>query len=106
MLKTTWHVFVVAFVGYSLYGSFMASKEASQKFPYKPIRVIVPYSPGGGTDTFVRIINKAIKDEKLMPHPMVVVNKPGGATTIGSSFVKYSKPDGYTMLCLHEALMT
>ncbi|MCM8535876.1 MAG: tripartite tricarboxylate transporter substrate-binding protein [Lentisphaeraceae bacterium] len=106
MLKTAWHIFVVAFVGYSLYGSFIASKEASQKFPYKPIRVVVPYNPGGGTDTFVRIINKAIKDEKLMPHPMVVVNKPGGATTIGSSYVKYSKPDGYTMLCLHEALMT
>ena len=106
MFKALWHVCVVAFVAYSVYGSYMANKDRSDQYPKKPLTVVVPYAAGGGTDTFVRIIDKAIKDEKLMPHSFVVMNKPGGATTIGSSFVRYAKPDGYTILCLHEALMT
>ena len=105
-MKYLWHGLVAIFVGYSIYGNYMAERDKQTGYPYKPIKVIVPYNPGGGTDTFVRIINKAIKDDELMPHAFVVVNKPGGATTIGSSYVKYAKPDGYTMLCLHEALMT
>ncbi|MCM8528557.1 MAG: tripartite tricarboxylate transporter substrate-binding protein [Lentisphaeraceae bacterium] len=105
-MKYTWHIGVIVFVAFSVYGSFMASKNREGVYPERPIKVIVPYNPGGGTDTFVRIINKAIQDEKLLPQPIVVVNKPGGATTIGSSFVRYARPDGYTILCLHEALMT
>ncbi|NQZ59773.1 MAG: tripartite tricarboxylate transporter substrate binding protein, partial [Lentisphaeraceae bacterium] len=84
----------------------MASKNRGSTYPLKPINVVIPYAAGGGTDTFVRFINKAIRDGNMMSQPMVVVNKPGGSTTIGSSFVKYAKPDGYTVLCLHEALMT
>ncbi|MEM7394951.1 MAG: tripartite tricarboxylate transporter substrate binding protein, partial [Verrucomicrobiota bacterium] len=106
MIQKIWHVCVFGFVAYAVYGSYVAAKTRGSEYPQKPIKVIVPFNPGGGTDTFVRFINKAIKDEQLMPHPLVVVNKPGGATTIGSSYVKYAKPDGYTMLCLHEAMMT
>ncbi len=75
------------------------------EFPRKPIRVVVPFQPGGGSDTFARIVQKAINDYELMPQPLVVVNKPGGGTSIGSSYVKDARPDGYTALCLHEALM-
>jgi tripartite-type tricarboxylate transporter receptor subunit TctC len=106
MIEKMWHVCVFAFVAYAVCASHSAAKKRGAEYPQKPIKVIVPFNPGGGTDTFVRFINKAIKDQKLMPHSLVVVNKPGGATTIGSSYVKYSKPDGYTILCLHEALMT
>ena len=106
MIKKTWHICVVVFVAYAAYGSYIASKNRGTEYPQKPINVVIPYAAGGGTDTFVRFINKAVRDEKMMPQPIVVVNKPGGATTIGSSFVKYAKPDGYTVLCLHEALMT
>lgn len=75
------------------------------EYPRKPIRVVVPFQPGGGSDTFVRIVQKSINDYELMPQPLVVVNKPGGGTSIGSSYVKDARPDGYTVLCLHEALM-
>ena len=105
-MKYAWHISVLAFVAFSVYGTFVASKNREGVYPERPIKVIVPYNPGGGTDTFVRILNKAIQDEKLLPQPIVVVNKPGGDTTIGSSFVRYARPDGYTILCLHEALMT
>ena len=105
-MKIAWHISVALFVLISIIGTYLASQKQEKAYPYKPVKVIIPYNPGGGTDTFVRILNKAIKDDKIMAHPLVVVNKPGGSTTIGSSFVKYAKPDGYTMLCLHEALMT
>ncbi|MDA1069078.1 MAG: tripartite tricarboxylate transporter substrate-binding protein [Verrucomicrobia bacterium] len=75
------------------------------EYPRKPIRVVVPFAPGGGSDTFVRIVQKAINDYELMSQPLVVVNKPGGGTSIGSSYVKDARADGYTVLCLHEALM-
>ena len=105
-MKIAWHIIVCSFIAFSIIGTIIASKEKGGVYPERPIKVIVPYNAGGGTDTFVRIINKAIQDNELLPQPLVVVNKPGGATTIGSSYVRYSRADGYTILCLHEALMT
>ena len=105
-MKYFWHGLVISIVITSVVGTFLASKKKSGVYPERPIKVIVPYNAGGGTDTFVRLINQAIKKEKLLQTPLVVVNKPGGATTIGSSYVRYARPDGYTVLCLHEALMT
>ena len=105
-MKYIWHGLVITMVALSVIGTFLASKNKSGVYPERPIKVIVPYNPGGGTDTFVRKLNQAIENEKLLPQPLVVVNKPGGATTIGSSYVRYARPDGYTILCLHEALMT
>ena len=84
---------------------FMAGSFRGSEYPRKPIRVVVPFQPGGSSDTFVRIAQKAINDNELMPQPLVVVNKPGGGTSIGSGYVKDARPDGYTVLCLHEALM-
>ncbi len=95
-------------VGLILLSIFQYSKLGSglgSEYPRKPIRVVVPFQSGGGSDTFVRIAQKAINDYELMPQPLVVVNKPGGGTSIGSSYVKDARPDGYTVLCLHEALM-
>lgn len=84
---------------------FIVGSGDGTEFPRKPIRVVVPFQPGGGSDTFSRIIQKAILDSRLMPQPLVVVNKPGGGTSIGSSYVRNAPNDGYTVLCLHEALM-
>lgn len=106
MISKIWHICVISFVVYAAYGSYMASKNRGTEYPQKPINVVIPYAAGGGTDTFVRFINKSIREGNMISQPIVVVNKPGGSTTIGSSFVKYAKPDGYTVLCLHEALMT
>lgn len=92
-------------IALSAYQYFKAGSHHGNEYPRKPIRVVVPFQPGGASDTFVRIVQKAINDNELMPQPLVIVNKPGGGTSIGSGFVKNARADGYTILCLHEALM-
>ena len=65
-------------------------------FPNRPIKVIVPYAPGGGTDTSARLF--ADKTGKLLKQTLVVENKPGAGGQIAAVFVKQSEPDGYTLL--------
>jgi len=99
------HGCIVGVILFSVFQYVKLGSSLGEEYPRKPIRVVVPFQPGGGSDTFVRIVQKAINDDQLMPQPIVVVNKPGGGTSIGSSYVKDARPDGYTVLCLHEALM-
>jgi tripartite-type tricarboxylate transporter receptor subunit TctC len=75
-------------------------------FPRRPIKLIVPFGAGGGSDTFGRIIQNAIETNGLLPQPMVIINVPGAGGTIGSRRVKNAPPDGYTLLLLHEGMMT
>lgn len=89
----------------AIFQYFMVRSGGGDAYPRKPIRVVVPFQPGGGSDTFTRIIQKAVLDYELMPQPLVVVNKPGGGTSIGSSYARNAPNDGYTVLCLHEAIM-
>eukprot|EP00913_Durusdinium_trenchii_P028485 g26713.t1 len=76
------------------------------EFPTRPIKLVVPFNAGGGTDAFARIVNKAIKDETLLPQPLVIINVGGAGATIGSRRVKNARPDGYTLLILHDAILT
>lgn len=75
-------------------------------YPSRPIKLVVPFSAGGGTDTFARIFKAAIDKYQTLPQPMVVVNLNGAGATIGSRRVKNAVPDGYTVLILHEAIVT
>lgn len=75
-------------------------------FPTKPIKIVVPFPPGGQGDVFTRMVLQAIDANKLSPVPFVVINKPGAGASIGSRFVKDAKPDGYTLLALHQTLIT
>ncbi len=83
-----------------------SSGEKSTLYPNRPVQVVVPYAAGGGTDTFVRIIQKAVASKGLLPEPLVIINQPGGGGTIGSRYVKESRPDGYRILCHNEAIIT
>ena len=65
-------------------------------YPDKPITIVVPYPPGGFNDTLGRIVGKKLSD--AWGKTVVVENKPGAGTTIGSNFVAKSAPDGYTIL--------
>lgn len=76
------------------------------EFPLKPIKIIVPFGAGGGSDTFTRIIQEAVTNGELCEHPLVVVNVPGAAGSIGSRKVKNSRPDGYTILQIHDGMLT
>ena len=65
-------------------------------FPTKPITLVVPFPPGGGTDTVGRPL--ASVAHQHLGQPMVVINKAGGSGAVGAQFVANSKPDGYTIL--------
>ena len=78
----------------------------TKSYPAKAIKVIVPFAAGGGSDSFARIIQSAVEDEHLLAEKLVIVNVPGAGGTIGSRRVKHARPDGYTVLLLHEGMMT
>lgn len=80
--------------------------DSAGSYPNRPIKLVVPFVPGGGTDTFARVMKKAIEDNDLLPQPLVIINVDGAGATIGSRRVKNARPDGYTILLLHEAIVT
>jgi tripartite-type tricarboxylate transporter receptor subunit TctC len=68
---------------------------AQDKFPSKPITVIVPFAAGGSSDLLARAVEKIWP--KYSSQPLVIINKPGGGGVVGTEFVVRSKPDGYTL---------
>jgi tripartite-type tricarboxylate transporter receptor subunit TctC len=76
---------------------------AQQDYPNRPVRLIVPSSPGGGTDTTARIISP--KSGELLGQQIIVDNRPGASTIIGMEAVARSAPDGY-MLLIGNSTMT
>jgi tripartite-type tricarboxylate transporter receptor subunit TctC len=82
------------------------SDSAGDSYPVRPIKLVVPFGPGGSSDTFGRIIKRGIDEAGLLPQPFVIINRPGGSATIGSRYVRDTKPDGYTLLLLHNAIIT
>ena len=68
----------------------------AQAYPTKPVRWIVPYPPGGGSDFLARTVGAQL--EKQMSQPIVVENRPGAATMIGAEAVARAPADGYTLL--------
>ena len=69
---------------------------AAQTYPSKPLRVIVPQPPGGGFDLVARTLSEPLA--ALLGQPVVVENRPGGGTIIGTDAVAKAEPDGYTIL--------
>ena len=71
----------------------------AQAYPSKPIRMIVGFPPGGGTDVVARVISSKVQE--WWGQPVSVENRPGATGTIGADFVAKSPPDGYTLLMGH-----
>lgn len=67
----------------------------AQAFPAKPVRLIVPFPPGGATDIIGRLLGQKLQE--LWGQSVVIEYKPGGGTVVGTDFVAKSPPDGYTM---------
>jgi tripartite-type tricarboxylate transporter receptor subunit TctC len=68
----------------------------AQQWPAKPIRIIVPYPPGGTSDILARALSPGL--QSAFGQPVVVENKPGATGNVGADFVAKSPPDGYTLL--------
>jgi len=69
---------------------------AQQKYPTKPIRLIVPFPPGGGADIVARVMAQKVTESFGVP--VVVDNRPGAAGTIGTEIAVRANPDGYTLI--------
>ncbi len=82
-------------------GLLLPSSAYLQQYPAKPIRLVVPYSAGGGTDTLARLF--ATKLGSISGQSMIVENRPGAGGVIASEFVAKSAPDGYTLLLASSA---
>lgn len=76
--------------------------KAAEKFPSRPIKLIVPLAAGGVTDVIARIVAKQMSKE--LDGSIIVVNRPGGNSEIGNSSVAQSNPDGYTLLLATPSL--
>jgi len=74
----------------------LAPSSARAEYPEKAIRLVVPFAPGGGTDGVARSLGAIIS--KDLGQPVIVDNRPGAGTLIGSEAVAKSQPDGYTLL--------
>ena len=65
-------------------------------YPTKPIKMVVPYAPGGGADAVARIVAKKVSES--IGQPIVIENKGGAGSILGTDMVAKAEPDGYTLL--------
>ena len=79
-----------------------AALAQSDAFPTKAIKVVVPFPPGGGTDTLMRIISPPLSE--MWKQSIVLDNRPGASGAVGADIVIRSTPDGYTLLMATTAL--
>ena len=73
-----------------------AAPALAQSYPVRPIRLVVPFGAGGGTDNLARIIEPLVS--KALGQPLVIENRPGGGSSIGMDQVAKAAPDGYTLV--------
>jgi tripartite-type tricarboxylate transporter receptor subunit TctC len=69
---------------------------AAQEYPSRPVRMVVPFAPGGGSDIAGRVLAEGLT--KALGQPVVVDNRPGAGSTLGTDIVTKASPDGYTTL--------
>ncbi len=86
-------------------GPMSATRAAAQDFPSEPIRIIVPFKPGGRTDVVARMMADKIKENNWLSQPMVIVNSDGGAGASAVQLMRRGKPDGHTILHWHHQLL-
>lgn len=76
-------------------GIALSAAAGAQAFPTKPVRIVIPFPPGGSTDAGARIIAARMSED--LKQTVFVENRPGAGTTIGAAYVASSPPDGYTL---------
>lgn len=94
----------VAAAGVGLLVSIVPAAQAQDAYPTRAIRIVVPTAPGGGSDSGARLIGQELT--KRWGRPVVVENRAGAGTIIGSELVARAPPDGYTLLSSPSTLAT
>ncbi len=87
---------ITALAGFAMLSPMSAASTAAQDYPTQNIQLIVPYPPGGPPDVIARLIGPLASE--LLGKPIVIENRPGASTTIGTTAVVRAAPDGYTLL--------
>jgi tripartite-type tricarboxylate transporter receptor subunit TctC len=82
----------------------LSSRAAGAEWPQKPVRIVVPFSPGGSTDITARLVGNRLQE--VWGQTVVVENKPGAGGNIASDLVAHSEPDGYTVFIVGPGLAT
>ena len=86
----------LAAVAAFLFAAATAPSARADDYPARPVTMIVPYTPGGSTEILARIVGQKL--EQRLGKPVIIENKPGAGTVIGSPRSRKSAPDGYTLL--------
>jgi tripartite-type tricarboxylate transporter receptor subunit TctC len=89
---------------FSILTCAIISTASAANFPQKPITLIVPFAPGGGTDSIARDLSKTLTEK--LGQPVVVDNRGGGGGSIGASMGSKANPDGYTLLFVTSTFVT
>ena len=82
----------------------LASPAAAQAYPDRPVRFILPFPPGGGTDIIGRLVGQRLSDQ--LGQPLVVENRPGAGSHVGIEMASKAKPDGYTIVLVAPEFTT
>ena len=80
----------------------IVSAQSAQNYPNRPVRIVVPFSPGGGNDIVARFVAQRMTES--FGQTAVVDNRAGAGSTIGTDVVAKALPDGYTLLVTHNAI--
>ncbi|CAN5152221.1 hypothetical protein BH10PSE6_BH10PSE6_17080 [soil metagenome] len=91
-------------LGLALLAAAFALPATAQSWPTKPVKIVVPFGPGGPADVYARVVGQELTD--VFKQQFVIENKPGAGAVIGTDIVAKAAPDGYTLLMMSNTHTT